>query len=165
LVAREALILRMDGMLCRYGALLLLFAVIIMLSCVSCVGTGVSKSARVDPGVTGSTALDAAGDKGIADTWELLYQVNEKGDEERPKEATRTLIEFTKTGQVIFNRIDNENSDRVKSRTGKYSIDRAEINITDDAGNTVKWPYQVTGDTLVISMPEVKKKFHWRRFR
>jgi hypothetical protein len=165
LVAREALILRMDGMLCRYGALLLLFAVIIMLACVSCVGTGVSKSARVDPGVTGSTALDAAGDKGIADTWELLYQVNEKGDEERPKEATRTLIEFTKTGQVIFNRIDNENSDRVKSRTGKYSIDRAEINITDDADNTVKWPYQVTGDSLVISMPEVKKKFHWRRFR
>ncbi len=151
-------------MSCRYGALLL-FAIIVIFSCVSCVGTGVSKSARVDPGVTGSTAMEAAGDKGIADTWELLYQTNEKGDEERPKEATRTLIEFTKAGQVIFNRIDSENSDRVKSRTGKYSADKAEINITDDAGYSVKWPYQISGDTLVISMPELKKKFHWRRFR
>ncbi len=153
-------------MLCRYRALLLLLVLIIIFSCASCVGTGVSKSARIDPGVTsGSAAFDSAGDKGIADTWELLYQVNEKGDEERPNEATRTLIEFTKNGQVIFNRMDNENSDRVKSRTGKYSIDKAEISITDDAGYSVKWPYQINGDTLVISMPELKKKFHWRRFR
>jgi hypothetical protein len=151
-------------MSCRYGALLL-FAIIVIFSCVSCVGAGVSKSARVDPGVTGSAALEAAGDKGIADTWELLYQTNEKGEEERPKEATSTRIEFTKAGQVIFNRIDSENSDRVKSRTGKYSVDKAEINITDDAGYSVKWPYQISGDTLVISMPELKKKFHWRRFR
>jgi len=153
-------------MLCRYRALLLLLVLATVFSCASCVGTSLSKSARIDPDVTTNpAALDTAGDKGIADTWELLYQVNENGDEERPTDSTRTLIEFTRNGQVIFNRIDKDNSGRIKSRTGKYSIDKAEINITDDAGNTVQWPYQITGDMLVISMPEVKKKFHWRRFR
>jgi hypothetical protein len=151
-------------MLRRYRALTLLFAVLVVFSCASCVGTGLSKSAKLEPGVTGSDSPVAPGDKGLVDTWELLYQVNENGDEERPKEATRTLIEFTKNGRVIFNRIDNENSDRVKSRTGKYSLDKAEISITDDDGNTVKWPYQILGDTLVLVMPEAKKKFHWRRF-
>jgi hypothetical protein len=152
-------------MLRRYRALTLLFAVLVVFSCASCVGTGLlSKSAKLEPGVTGSGAAVAPGDKGLVDTWELLYQVNENGDEERPKDATRTLIEFTKNGRVIFNRIDNENSDRVKSRTGKYSLDKAEISITDDDGNTVKWPYQILGDTLVLVMPEAKKKFHWRRF-
>ena len=61
--------------------------------------------------------------------------------------------------------MDKENSDKMKSRTGKYALDKNEISITDDMGNTVKWPYQVTADTLVIVMPEVKKKFYWRRFR
>jgi hypothetical protein len=149
-------------MLRRYRALVLLFAVLVVFSCASCVGTGLSKSAKLEPGVSSS---EGPGDKGLVDTWELLFQVNEKGDEERPKEATRTLIEFTKNGQVIFNRIDNENSDRVKSRKGKYSLDKTEISITDDDGNTVKWPYQIIGDTLVLVMPEAKKKFHWRRFR
>lgn len=152
-------------MLRRYRALTLFFAVLVVFSCASCVGTGLSKSAKLEPGVTGPGPATAPEDKGLVDTWELLYQVNEKGDEERPKEATRTLIEFTKNGRVIFNRMDNENSDRVKSRTGKYSLDKAEISITDDDGNTVKWPYQITGDTLVLVMPEAKKKFHWRRFR
>ena len=53
--------------------------------------------------------------------------------------------------------MDKENSDKMKSRTGKYALDKNEISITDDMGNTVKWPYQVTADTLVIVMPEVKK--------
>ena len=103
-------------------------------------------------------------DKSLADTWELLYQVNDKGDKEQPKESTRTLIEFTDKGQVIFNRTDKESPD-TKSRSGKYSLDKTEISITDDLGNTVKWPYQITGDTLVLFMPEVNKKFFWRRFR
>jgi hypothetical protein len=150
-------------MLSRYRALVLLFAVFVVFSCASCVGTGLSKSAKLEPGVAGPS--EGPGDKGLVDTWELLFQVNEKGDEERPNEATRTLIEFTKNGRVIFNRIDNENSDRMKSRTGKYSLDKSEISITDDDGNTVKWPYQIIGDTLILVMPEAKKKFHWRRFR
>ncbi len=142
-----------------------LLAITTILACVSCVGTSVSKSARVDPGVSGSMASQIAGDKGIVDTWELLYQVNENGDEERPREGTRTLLEFTKGGQVIFNRVDNENSDRVKTQTGKYSVDKSEINIADTEGNSVRWPYDISGDTMVLSMPEKKKKFHWRRFR
>jgi hypothetical protein len=119
----------------------------------------------VEPSPPSGEPSQAASDKNLLDTWELLYQVNEKGDEERPRDATRTLIEFTDKGQVIFNRMDKENSDKMKSRTGKYALDKSEINITDDVGNTVKWPYQITGDTLMIVMPEVKKKFYWRRFR
>ena len=104
-------------MLRRYRALAILFAFLAVFSCASCVGTGLSKSAKLEPGAPGSGESVGTGDKSLVDTWELLYQVNEKGDEERPKEATRTLIEFTSNGRVIFNRIDNENSDRVKSRT------------------------------------------------
>jgi hypothetical protein len=152
-------------MLRRYRALAILLAFLAVFSCASCVGTGLSKSAKLEPGAPGSGESVGTGDKSLVDTWELLYQVNDKGDEERPKEATRTLIEFTGNGRVIFNRIDNENSDRVKSRTGKYALDKSEISITDDDGNTVKWPYQIIGDTLVLVMPEAKKKFHWRRFR
>jgi len=112
-----------------------------------------------------SSSAGNLSDKKVVDTWELLYQKNENGGEERPREATRTLIEFTDRGQVIFNRVDKENSDKMKSRSGRYAVEGEEISITDDAGNTVKWPYQVSGDTLVLVMPEVKKSFYWRRYR
>lgn len=139
--------------------------VAVQLSCTSCLTMTMPKSPRVEPGTPSSGTAEAAVDKNLVDTWELLYQVNDKGEEERPREATRTLIEFTNRGQVIFNRIDKEHSDAMKSRTGKYALEKEEISITDDVGNTVKWPYQVSSDTLIITMPEVKKKFHWRRFR
>ncbi len=138
---------------------------VIAIFCVSCITTTLPKTARLEPSPSASEPSAASLDKNLLDTWELLYQVNENGAEERPTDGTRTLIEFTDKGQVIFNRMDKENSDRMKSRTGKYSLDKNEITITDDVGNTVKWPYQVTGDTLMIAMPEVKKKFFWRRFR
>jgi Lipocalin-like domain len=134
--------------------------------CASCITTTLPKSASVEPTPSsGGTSHASAADKNLLDTWELLYQVDEKGDQERPKEGTRTLIEFTDKGQVIFNRMDKDNSDKMKSRTGKYVVDNNGITITDDVGNTVKWPYQVTADTLVITMPEINKKFFWRRFR
>ena len=138
---------------------------LVALLCASCITTTLPKSARVEPSPSSGEPSQASSDKNLLDTWELLYQVNEKGDEERPRDATRTLIEFTDKGQVIFNRMDKENSDKMKSRTGKYALDKSDINITDDVGNTVKWPYQINGDTLMIVMPEVKKKFYWRRFR
>lgn len=94
-----------------------------------------------------------------------MYQVNDKGAEKRPNEASRTLIEFTKGGKVIFNRVDSEDTKRTKSRTGKYFLSDDEIRITDDMGNSVRWPYKITGDTLVIMMPEAKKRFFWRRFK
>jgi hypothetical protein len=138
---------------------------LVALLCASCISTTMPKTARVEPSPSSGEPSQSSQDKNLLDTWELLYQVNEKGDEERPRDATRTLIEFTDKGQVIFNRMDKENSDKMKSRTGKYALDKSEINITDDVGNTVKWPYQITGDTLMLVMPEVKKKFYWRRFR
>lgn len=132
----------------------------------SCLTMTLPKNARVESSPPAAGKSDSAiKDTRLVDTWELLYQVNDKGDEQHPRESTRTIIEFTDRGNVIFNRIDRENSDRMKSRSGKYSLDKNEISITDDVGNTVKWPYNITGDTLVIVMPEVKKKFYWRRYR
>jgi hypothetical protein len=128
------------------------------LACGSCLTMTMPRTASVEPGA-------GAADKRIVDTWELLYQLNEKGDKELPTEGTRTLIEFTDKGRVIFNRIDKDNSDRVKNRTGKYSQENNEIVITDDSGNNVRWSYNVKDDTLEISAPELKKTFHWRRFR
>jgi len=128
--------------------------------CASCVSMGLSKTAQLEQGSAGS---DVQADKSLVDKWELECRVNDKGEEVPP--TTRTLIEFTNGGKVIFNRMDNENSDPVKTRSGTYSIDKAEIQITDYQGNTVKWPYQVTGDTLTLVMPEAKKKFRWRRLK
>ncbi|MEJ2716703.1 MAG: lipocalin family protein, partial [Deltaproteobacteria bacterium] len=136
------------------------------LVCASCLTLTLPKSARVESSPSAGAKSDRAiKDARLVDTWELLYQVNDKGDEQRPRDSTRTIIEFTDRGNVIFNRIDRENSDHMKSRSGKYSLENNEISITDDVGNTVKWPYSITGDTLVIVMPEVKKKFYWRRYR
>lgn len=140
----------------------------IILLCASCITTSLPKSARLEPSSSGSQTSTSAGtarDKGIVDKWELLYQVNDKGGEERPRESTRTVIEFTENGKVVFDRIDKETTDARKSRSGQYAMANDEISITDDAGNTVQWPYQVTGDTLVLVMPEVKKKFYWRRVK
>ena len=90
----------------------------------------------------------------VVGKWELLYQLNDKGERQNPRDLTKTQIEFTDNGQVVFNRIDNENADNVKSRTGKFTVDKNQISITDDAGNTVKWPFQIASDSLIISMPE-----------
>lgn len=136
------------------------------LMCASCLTMGLPKSAKVESApATPEPSRTGAADSRLVDSWELMYQVNDKGEQERPREKTRTVIEFTKEGRVVFNRLDGENSDHKKSRTGKYSLEKDEISITDDAGNSVKWPYTITGDTLVIVMPEVKKKFYWRRSR
>jgi len=158
---------RMIVILKRSASVLVCLAPLLFASCLT---TSLPKSARVEPNTSSPTASASTTpqglpDKKLVDTWELQYQVNDKGDEERPREATRTLIEFTDRGQVVFNRMDKENSDKMKSRSGRYAVEKEEISITDDAGNTVRWPYQVVGDTLVLVMPEVKKKFYWRRYR
>ncbi|MCL5123445.1 MAG: lipocalin family protein [Deltaproteobacteria bacterium] len=119
------------------------------------------EEAQPGSGISASSPGNSA--KSVVGKWELLYQINDKGERQNPKDQTKTQIEFTDNGNVLFNRFDNENSDNVKSRTGKYSIEKNQISITDDAGNTVKWPFQVASDSLTISMPEVNKKFHWRR--
>ncbi|MEI7448157.1 MAG: lipocalin family protein [Desulfomonile sp.] len=140
----------------------------ILLFCASCFTMSLPKSATLESGSPASKSPVSSGavlDKGLVDKWELLYQVNDKGGQERPRESTRTLIEFTDNGRVVFNRMDKETTDSSKSRSGQFSLVKDEISITDDAGNTVQWPYQITGDTLVLVMPEVKKKFYWQRVK
>ncbi len=142
---------------------------LVLVLCTSCLSVSLPKSAKVEPPpATASTERlkpNSGTDKGLVDTWELLYQVDNRGDQQPPRDSTRTLIEFTGKGQVIFNRLDKDTSSQLKSRTGTYALDGDMINIVDDVGNSAKWPYQLTGDTLMIVMPELEKKFYWRRFR
>ncbi len=148
---------------CKFG--ISICVLLCALTCVSCLTASVPKSAKMDSPSSSNASNSSSVDKGLTDKWELMFQVNDKGEEQKPREATRTILEFTGSGEVVFNRMDKDSADMSKSRSGKYTVDRDQIVITDDAGNTVKWPYQVTGDNLMISMPEVSKKFHWRRFR
>lgn len=133
--------------------------------CASCLSMTVPKSVGVEPTAAAAGKLVPPSDKRVVDTWELLYRVNDKGEEERPRDATRTLIDFTDKGKVIFNRMDKENSGRVASHSGRFTTENGEIRIIDDSGNGARWPYQITGDTLEVYIPEDKKKFFWRRFR
>ncbi len=146
----------------RFGIL-----VFVASMCVSCLTASLPKSARLDGAAPSNSELAQSdvrsSDRDILGKWELLYQINDKGDRQNPKDMTKTQIEFTSEGKINFKRLDDERSDSMKSRQGKYSIDKDQINITDDAGNTVKWPFVVTSDSLVISMPDQNKKFHWRR--
>ncbi len=149
----------------KYTLRNLICASLCALTCASCLTASLPKNARMDSNASSENSPAAPVDRGLTDKWELMFQINDKGEEQKPRESTRTVLEFTGNGEVIFNRMDKDSADMAKSRSGKYTVDRDQIVITDDAGNTVKWPYQVNGDNLMISMPEVSKKFHWRRYK
>ncbi|MBM4327224.1 MAG: lipocalin family protein [Deltaproteobacteria bacterium] len=156
----------MSVMLRRLGVGLIVIAPLL---CASCLTMTMPKSARLEkPGAEDQSSTRTQtppSDKRIVDTWELMFQEDDKGTKEVPRESTRTLLEFTDRGRIIFNRVDKDNTDRVKTRTGNFTLEDGEIKITDDVGNSGRWPYQITGEQLVIVMPEKNKKFHWRRFR
>lgn len=149
----------------KYRLGILICALMCAFSLASCLTASLPKSARMESQATSQNTAASNLDKGLTDKWELMYQVNDKGEEQKPRESTRTVLEFTGNGEVIFNRMDKDNTEMTKNRSGKYTLDKDQIVITDDAGNTVKWPYSITADNLMISMPEVSKKFHWKRYR
>ena len=146
----------------RVGGVLVCF---LSLLCASCLSMTAPKSPRVEAGSPRSASAALPADTLLVDTWELLSKVGANGAEELPTEGTRTLIEFTDKGQVIFNRIDKDSSGLTRSRKGSYTVDKNEITITDDVGNTAKWTYNIADDKLVIDAPEAKEKFQLRRFR
>jgi len=135
--------------------------------CASCLGMSVPKSAKLEPPLASAgnpaSSEPQVIDRTLVDKWELTHRVNDKGEENLPQD--RTLIEFTDKGAVIFNKIVKEDPTSLKSRTGRYSAVKSELVITDDQGTTSRWPYEVNGDMMVITMPEKGQKFHWRRYR
>ncbi|MEW6113919.1 MAG: lipocalin family protein [Thermodesulfobacteriota bacterium] len=143
--------------------------IVVPFLCTSCLTMTMPKSARLEKPTTSDQPSDrgqvAPSDKRIVDTWELMFQEDEKGTKEVPPEGTRTLMEFTDRGRVIYNRVDKDDAGRVKTRTGNFTVEDGAIKIIDDVGNSNRWPYQITGDQLVFTMPEKNKTFHWRRFR
>ena len=143
----------------------LCFSLILCTSCVTITAPG-SPNVKQNPNrPDGERHTEARADGKIVDTWELIYQINEQGDQELPRESTRTLIEFTDHGRVIMNRINKDTSDPVRSGIGKYVVHDDELSITDDGGRSVRWPYKITGDTLILSMPQAGKKFFLRRYK
>lgn len=136
------------------------------LVCASCLSMAVPQRTKVErPEAEASASKDLAERNPLTDVWELLYQVDKSGKEEKPSESTRTLIEFTPRGRVFFNKLDKKTQDSIKSRAGHYKIKNEELTIIDDVGYTATWPYKLTGDTLVIVIPEIERKFYWRRHR
>jgi hypothetical protein len=132
--------------------------------CAGCLGIAGPK----DPKMESGGAATVITDKSLIDTWEVVYRVDDKGEKKSLDPGTRTLAEFSDNGRLIMNSVYDEKSGKIKSRTGRYSVDGQTINIADNEGNTAKWPYEITGDTLVITMPDEKGKFHkvyWRRYR
>jgi YD repeat-containing protein len=126
----------------------------------------VPKSARVDiPSSVAAPPGDAGRDTMLVDTWELMYQIDANGSQVRPEEGSRILIELTSDGRVIFKKVDKDQPENVKSRFGTYSPAHNEISITDDKGNSVKWAYEITGNTLTITWPKMNYKFVLRRAR
>lgn len=145
----------MVGMLCAVACL-----------CVSCLSMTLPQGTTAEnPSPQPPPKEYVAADTRLCDTWELLYMVDDKGNEEKPKEGTRVLIEFTQNGRLITNRIDGTASEQVRTKTGTYVAENNHINITDDKGNQTKWPYMIDGDTLITEMPEKRSKLYWRRFR
>lgn len=134
--------------------------------CASCVTMTLPQSTKVNTQSPRTPEKEyVVKDDRLCDTWELMYLVDDKGEEKNPEEGTRTVAEFTRKGEVIVNKVDRRAPDRVKTRKGQYVAENNKIRITDQDGNEVSWPYMIDGDTLVIEMPEAKKKFYWRRFR
>lgn len=124
------------------------------------------KSARVEPDAVGSRSDKASTTDGrLAGSWELMYQVNDKNEEKPPRPGTRTLIEFREPGRIVWSRSEQrENqSDTVNRREGNFTVRQNEIHLTDDAGNSDQWPYQITGDTLITAIPRERLKFYWKR--
>lgn len=54
------------------------------LLCASCLTMTVPKTAKVEPNPSPDQVTEASLDKSLADTWELLYLVNEKGAQNSP---------------------------------------------------------------------------------
>ena len=134
--------------------------------CVSCLTMTLPQSTKVEAPSTEAPPKEyVVKDDRLCDTWELMYLVDDKGEEKNPDEGTRTLMEFTQKGEVIVNKVDRNASNRVRTRNGHYLAENSQLTITDSDGRKVTWPYMVDGDTLIVDMPEVKKKFYWRRFR
>ncbi|MFC1834704.1 hypothetical protein ACFL2Q_08215 [Thermodesulfobacteriota bacterium] len=92
-----------------------------------------------------------------------MFRSDDSGAQERPRNTVRTLIEFMPDGRFKFERINSDEARMVRSKTGTYTLGRDEIMINDDQGNSVSWPCSVADDRMMIVMPELKKKFYWRR--
>lgn len=130
----------------------------------SCVTMSLPKTGQGDSGLKGPATYNV--DKNLVSTWELLYQINDKGEKGLgPPDKPRVLIEFTDKGRVIFNKIYPDKPNALTKHQGTYTVDKGFITITDHKGQTSQWPYEVNGETLVTAMPERKEKFYWRRTR
>jgi hypothetical protein len=138
----------------------IMFVFCTALVCSSCFSTVASKNPREEPRPRPRPV--APTDKTLVGTWELIYRVDNRGEQKLPE--MKTKLELTDKGTAIFNRTDPSKQGAVETTTGVYTLQQNEITITDDDGiKTNTWPYTLAEDILVITMPEVDKKFYWRR--
>ncbi len=150
--------------MCRFQRLIRAMLCVAVVFCSSCLTMTAPQSAKEDRPRT-EAPRNPVKDNMLVDTWELMYESEDGGREKPTPPGVRTLVEFTDQGRVIFNKTYSGDKNGVRSRTATYSLEKNEMHIRDDLGNSVRWPYHVTGDTLVIVMPEAKTRLYLRRSR
>ncbi len=126
--------------------------------CASCLALGIPKT----PGLESPASLpEGEIDERLIGTWEVQYRQSENGSKEYV--WSRTLIEFTDKGELIFNRVDREKEDKLKTETGRYTVVGDSIIVLDTEGHRGRWQYEVSEDNLVIMMSDKGEEIHCQK--
>ncbi len=129
---------------------LLVAALVILIGC------GFAGSAQ---GETSAGDLESR----LVGAWELIYWTNDKGEQQLPTNNSRTFLEFTDKGEVVFTGIGPRDPGTAGLKSGTYRLDNDEISVTDGTGQTAKWSYTVADDVLRVGLPEKQGGLYWRR--
>ncbi|MEW6350857.1 MAG: lipocalin family protein [Thermodesulfobacteriota bacterium] len=113
-------------------------------------------------GAQGETSAGSE-DKTLVGTWELLYRMNEKGEQQLPHKTSRTFLEFTTKGEIAFTDIGRRGPGTEALKSGTYRIDGEEIVVTGDNGQVAKWPFVLADAVLRITLPDSRTGLYWHR--
>jgi hypothetical protein len=126
--------------------------------CVSCLGLGIPKTSGLE---SPASLPEGEIDERLIGTWEVQYRQTDNGSKEYVR--SRTLIEFTDKGELIFNRVDREKEDQLKTEAGRYTVVGDSIIVLDTQGHRGRWQYKVSEDNLVIMMSDKGEEIHCQK--
>lgn len=129
-----------------------LYLLICSLICCSCVSLVVPKDEQ-----------NPQSGESLIDTWELLYQIDEKGQKKLPgDENVKLLMRFSDDGRLYESYYDVKESKEIKSESISYRVQGNKLIIKDNKGNTATWIYSFKDGKLII-LWSTNKRFVWRR--
>lgn len=135
-----------------------------LLVCASCFTAAVPKGAVELESPANDSASDYTGrvDEKLIAVWELKRHLDASGKERIPDKDWNVVIEFTTDGKVLFRKADKSGG-APRSRTGTYAPAGNALVITDDEGRKKRWDYEISGNTLTVTWPQIKQKFIFER--